>query len=245
MAVCSAPSAQVTALASGLGGAQGGVFGAICVMPLEMVVAKRASGDPRSTLRILGDVIQRDGFFGLWSFRVMPAKCLYAFLNRGLMYGSYAWISGWASRRTAGLSGGLVGAAVIAWFADIAVKPIVHPIETVVIRLNRSESGERAGELVCRMLRDEGVGAFFRGMSTHIGYSWRAGLTEASYEFLRFLAGVCLGVTLEQNCSTSHHLFASLGMAGYCRRLAGGRRAGQCPGVRTRLDGACTRVREL
>jgi hypothetical protein len=43
---------DVQALASGLGGAQGGVFGAICVMPLEMVVAKRASDDKRSSAQI-------------------------------------------------------------------------------------------------------------------------------------------------------------------------------------------------
>jgi hypothetical protein len=118
-------------------------------------------------------VVRRDGIGGLWSLRVMPAKCMYAFINRGLMYGAYAWISGvyarWSGRPT-----GVLGAAVLAWAADLAVKPIVHPIETVVIRLNRSETGERARELIPRMLRTEGVGTFFRGLSTHIGYSWRA-----------------------------------------------------------------------
>lgn len=181
------------ALASGLGGAQGGVVGAICVMPLEMVVAKRASGDTRSTLQILAAVVVRDGFFGLWSLRVMPAKCLYALLNRGLMYGSYAWLGSLSSRWTGSASSSLFGAAVLAWFADLAVKPVVHPIETVVIRLNRSETGERAGELISRIWRDEGAGAFFRGLSTHIGYSWRAGLTEATYEGLRFAVVALFG----------------------------------------------------
>ena len=118
-----AATARVSALASGLGGAQGGVLGAICVMPLEMVVAKRASGDGRSTVQILAAAVKRDGFFGgLWSFRVMPWKCMYAFLNRGLMYGSYAWISALAARRTGGRSAGVFGAAVLAWAADLAVR---------------------------------------------------------------------------------------------------------------------------
>ena len=40
-----AASPRVEALASGLGAAQGGVFGAIVVMPLDMVASKQACGD--------------------------------------------------------------------------------------------------------------------------------------------------------------------------------------------------------
>lgn len=41
-------SARVEAMASGLGAAQGGVFGAIVVMPLDMVASKQACGDGAS-----------------------------------------------------------------------------------------------------------------------------------------------------------------------------------------------------
>ena len=37
-------------------------------------------------MQILADVARRDGLLGLWSRRVIVPKCLYATLNRGLMY---------------------------------------------------------------------------------------------------------------------------------------------------------------
>ena len=157
----------------------------------QMVVAKRQGGDSRGTMQILADVARRDGLLGLWSRRVIVPKCLYATLNRGLMYMVLSALSAFATRRFGTLSMG--GNMLLGYLADLAVKPLVHPIETVVIRLNRSETGETVGELVPRMVRTEGLGCFFRGISSHLGYSWRAGLTEGIFEQLRRAVAALLG----------------------------------------------------
>jgi hypothetical protein len=49
-----AASPRVEALASGLGAAQGGVFGAIVVMPLDMVASKQACGDGAPVASVAG-----------------------------------------------------------------------------------------------------------------------------------------------------------------------------------------------
>ena len=154
--------AGLEAAASGLGAAQGGIVGAIVVMPLEMVVAKRATGDNRCTIQILADVVRsavtaarahltlwdfpqakRDGLLGLWSRRVIFWKCLFATLNRGLMYSTYSWLQQLARSRWGTLT--VLQNICVAYAADVVIKPLVHPIETVVIRLNRSETGLTAG----------------------------------------------------------------------------------------------------
>lgn len=125
--------------------------------PLEMVVAKRASGDKWSSVQILAAVVRRDGVRGMWSLCDAGEVSV-------CVYQSWAHVRllRLDQRRLRKVVRQVLGAAVLAWAADLTVEPIVHPIETVAIRLNRSETGERAGELVPRMLRTEGIGTFLR-----------------------------------------------------------------------------------
>jgi hypothetical protein len=188
-------SPHIDALASGLGAAQGGILGSIVVMPLDMVASKQACGDERKAGQILRDVARRDGILGLWSGRIIIWKCLYATLNRGLMYGTLTWLTSLVVR-TRPASGALSSAGstmVLAYIADLLTKPLVAPLETVIIRLNRSETGETVRTLIPLMLKEGGVGFFFRGLPTHLGSSWRQAITEALFEQLRRLVGAVWG----------------------------------------------------
>lgn len=155
------------------------VFGVCCLV------------SERGAIRILRDVIKRDGFLGLWSSRIIFWKSSYAVLNRGFMYMSLSWLTSLASRRYGQLSMG--GTMILAYVADLLTKPLVAPLETLVIRLNRSETGETVKTLVPLMLKEGGVGMFFRGLPTHLGSSWRQAITEAVFEQLRRAVGLLLG----------------------------------------------------
>jgi hypothetical protein len=145
----------------------------------------------RGAFQILKDVAKRDGVLGLWSSRIIFWKSSYAVLNRGLMYMSLSWLSSLASARYGQLSMGTT--MVLAYVADLLTKPLVAPLETLVIRLNRSETGETVRTLVPLMLKQGGVGMFFRGLPTHLGSSWRQAMTEAIFEQLRRAVGLLLG----------------------------------------------------
>jgi hypothetical protein len=142
-------------------------------------------------MQILRDVVQRDGPLGLWSSRIIVWKSLYAVLNRGLMYMSLSWLTSLATRRYGQLSMG--STMLLAYCADLLTKPLVAPLETLVIRLNRSETGETVSVLVPLMLKEGGIGMFFRGLPTHLGSSWRQAITEAIFEQLRRTVGLLLG----------------------------------------------------
>lgn len=186
-----AVSARVEALAAGLGAAQGGMLGAIVVMPLDMIASKQACGDERGALQIVRDVVRRDGVLGLWSSRIIVWKSSYAIINRGLMYMSLSWLTSVATARFGQL--GVGSTMLLAYVADLLTKPLVAPLEGLVIRLNKSETGETATELIPKMLKEGGPGVFWRGITTHLGASWRQAITEAIFEQLRRLVGLALG----------------------------------------------------
>ena len=103
------------------------------------------------------------------------------------MYLTYSLFSSFARASWGSRAENLCASILLAYAADLTVKPLVHPIETVVIRLNRSEVGLTAGVLIPQMLRQECVRSFYRGIGMHLGNSWRQGLTEGAFEALRRL----------------------------------------------------------
>jgi hypothetical protein len=172
-------------LAELIGGAQGGMMGALASNPFDVLSVAVMRGEAKNALAAIMTRVKAEGLLGLW--RGAPMNALFNIVNKSVYFLAYAWYTAIYKRRMQSESVASAANIVIGWMAQMSAVPFFAPFYTVFLRsLQPNFRGCSPMYITRELIAEGGVARLYQGWSSWLGYSLRPAIEITVYDQIKF-----------------------------------------------------------
>lgn len=171
-------------LAELIGGAQGGMMGALASHPFDVCSVAVMRGEAANGLQALMKRIKTEGVLGLW--RGVPMNAVFNIVNKSVYFLMYAVYTGLYKQRFARTTVAPIANMVIGWMAQISAVPFFAPFYTTFLRsLQPQFQGQSALSVARGLIEEGGYARLYKGASSWLGYSLRPAIEITVYDQIK------------------------------------------------------------
>jgi hypothetical protein len=186
---------RMSMLAELIGGAQGGMMGALASHPFDVCSVAVMRGEASNGFAALVKRVRTEGPLGLW--RGAPMNALFNIVNKSVYFLAYAWYTALYKRRMQSESVASAANIAIGWLAQMSAVPFFAPFYTVFLRsLQPQFQGRPPMSIARELVKEGGTARLYQGASSWLGYSLRPAIEITVYDQIKFRlvpAGANLG----------------------------------------------------
>lgn len=172
-------------LAALIGGAQGGMMGALASNPFDVLSVAVMRGEAKNALAAITARVKSEGLLGLW--RGAPMNSLFNIVNKSVYFLAYAVYTAIYKRRMQSESVASAANILIGWLAQMSAVPFFAPFYTVFLRsLQPDVQGRSPMDITRQLVKEGGVARLYQGWSSWIGYSLRPAIEITVYDQIKY-----------------------------------------------------------